>query len=137
MDLDGTDRQYSKLTPDEKLRRREQGLCLYCGKPGHYANKCNKAQRPSKSSSLNATRKERPTRDVGILDRDDHQYYNSDSEVDPSEYDYCESDCDSGPKMYDYIGDPEGEGPTFQCRSGPSLPQRKAKRTGNANARTL
>ena len=74
---------------------------------------------------------------MGVLGRDDHEYYNSDSEVDPTEYDYCESDCDSGPKMYDYIGDPEGEGPTFQRRSGPSLPQRKAKRTGNANARTL
>jgi hypothetical protein len=32
-----------KLKGDERERRIKEGLCLYCGKPGHVAADCNKA----------------------------------------------------------------------------------------------
>jgi hypothetical protein len=31
---------HGKLSQAEKERRKREGLCLYCGKPGHYANTC-------------------------------------------------------------------------------------------------
>ena len=31
----------SKLSLEEKERRRKLGLCLYCGKPGHIAINCS------------------------------------------------------------------------------------------------
>ena len=30
----------ARLTPDERLRRRKMGVCLYCGQPGHYLATC-------------------------------------------------------------------------------------------------
>lgn len=38
MQLDAT--RFKPLTEQEKKRRREQDLCLYCGRPGHRANNC-------------------------------------------------------------------------------------------------
>lgn len=38
MDLDTV--KVRRLTPDEKQRRREQGLCLYCGGKDHFALSC-------------------------------------------------------------------------------------------------
>jgi hypothetical protein len=38
---------YSKLTPEEKQKRMSQGLCLYCGFPGHIAKACPKKSKPS------------------------------------------------------------------------------------------
>jgi hypothetical protein len=32
-----------KLKGDERERHIKEGLCLYCGKPGHIAADCNKA----------------------------------------------------------------------------------------------
>jgi hypothetical protein len=32
-----------KLKGDEQERRIKEGLCLYCGKPGHVAADCNEA----------------------------------------------------------------------------------------------
>ena len=40
MELDATRIRFGKLTPEEKSRRRNSGLCLYCGKPGHVASNC-------------------------------------------------------------------------------------------------
>ena len=116
---------------------------MYCGKSGHYANKYNQAPKSSKKASLNATEKdELPPRElkkivkeVGMLQRNDEDpifSYHSDSEVDEADFDYCESDPESGPSMHDYSGaDEDFLGPTFQRRSGPSMPRRKGKRSGN------
>ena len=116
---------------------------MYCGKSGHYANKCNQAPKSSKKASLNATEKdELPSRElkkivkeVGMLQRNDEDpilSYHSDSEVDEADFDYCESDPESGPSMHDYSGaDEDFLGPTFQRRSGPSMPQCKGKQSGN------
>src|SRR5262249_3620194 len=46
MDLDAT--KFRKLTEKEKKERREKGLCMYCGKKGHYAGKC-----PSRKNKYN------------------------------------------------------------------------------------
>jgi Retrotransposon gag protein len=41
MDLDATKKvRYTKLAEEEKQRRRKNGLCLYCGGKGHFANQC-------------------------------------------------------------------------------------------------
>lgn len=39
-----------KLTDEEKQARRQQGLCLYCGKPGHLAKSCPAKKAPPKNS---------------------------------------------------------------------------------------
>lgn len=39
-----------RLTPEEKQRRRDLGLCLYCGGKDHYANAC-----PAKGGSIQAS----------------------------------------------------------------------------------
>jgi len=44
MDLSGTG--YGKLSEQERATRIREGLCLYCGKPGHMARHC-----PSKSKN--------------------------------------------------------------------------------------
>jgi hypothetical protein len=36
--------RFKPLTPQEKKRRFEEGLCLYCGEPGHKADSCSKKQ---------------------------------------------------------------------------------------------
>ena len=37
-----------KLTQEEKAKRRREGCCMYCGKKGHWQDKCpNKPSRPS------------------------------------------------------------------------------------------
>ena len=42
MDLDSTaTRKFKPLTDAEKKHRRENNLCLYCGKAGHMAAQCN------------------------------------------------------------------------------------------------
>lgn len=38
MELDAT--RFTKLTDEERRRRRQFGLCMYCGAKGHYATKC-------------------------------------------------------------------------------------------------
>lgn len=35
---------FAKLTMEEKQQRRKEGLCLRCGKPGHFAVNCKKTQ---------------------------------------------------------------------------------------------
>ncbi|CAD7061464.1 unnamed protein product, partial [Tilletia caries] len=40
MDLDATAPRYQPLTDAEKQRRRDNKLCLYCGKPNHIAFNC-------------------------------------------------------------------------------------------------
>ncbi|OMJ11906.1 Retrotransposon-derived protein PEG10 [Smittium culicis] len=36
------------LSPEEKTRRFENGLCMYCGEPGHIVSKCTKKYTPGK-----------------------------------------------------------------------------------------
>lgn len=31
---------FTRLTPEERERRRRGNLCLYCGRPGHYVSRC-------------------------------------------------------------------------------------------------
>lgn len=38
---------YPKLTPEQKQSRISQGLCLYCGVPGHFAKACPKKAKPA------------------------------------------------------------------------------------------
>ena len=42
MDLSGARRpaRHGPLTPAERARRAAQGLCMYCGGPGHFAAEC-------------------------------------------------------------------------------------------------
>jgi hypothetical protein len=46
MDLDSIQIQNGHLTQAEKNRRRQEGLCLYCGQPGHFANGCPTKNKP-------------------------------------------------------------------------------------------
>lgn len=39
---------FKPLTEQEKIRRRQEGLCLYCGEPKHTAQHCPKKQRNHK-----------------------------------------------------------------------------------------
>ena len=42
MDLDSTaTRKFKPLTDAKKKHRRENNLCMYCGKAGHMAAQCN------------------------------------------------------------------------------------------------
>ena len=43
-----------RLTQQEKQRRMDQNLCLFCGKPGHMAKDCNKAA-AAKACAASAT----------------------------------------------------------------------------------
>lgn len=38
--------RHKKLSPEEKLRRQKENLCLYCGEPGHIARMCPKKTQP-------------------------------------------------------------------------------------------
>ena len=51
MEIDATRKKYSPLSSDEKRRRHELNLCLYCGGNGHRANVC-----PRKFSPLGKAR---------------------------------------------------------------------------------
>lgn len=53
MELDVT--KFSKLTIEERRRRRQQGLCMYCGAKGHYASRCP-AKKPSTTFRLAETK---------------------------------------------------------------------------------
>ena len=50
MDLSGTG--YGKLSEQECATRIREGLCLYCGKPGHMARHCpSKSKNPFRAAS--------------------------------------------------------------------------------------
>ena len=40
MDIDGTGRARGPLTPEERKRRYDGGLCAYCGRAGHVSPFC-------------------------------------------------------------------------------------------------
>lgn len=49
MDIDGIyTRKFKPLTDDEKKRRRDLNLCMYCGAPGHKAGECPKKSSPAR-----------------------------------------------------------------------------------------
>ncbi len=48
----GKTRKRGKLTPQERKRRMDNNLCLYCGTAGHIAAKCPISKRPYMGSSL-------------------------------------------------------------------------------------
>lgn len=50
MEIDGSKPRFKKLTEEEKQRRKDLGLCLYCGTPGHVANGC--PSRPTLSHTV-------------------------------------------------------------------------------------
>jgi retrotransposon gag protein len=45
MQIGGT--RYKRLTPEERLRRLSNNLCLYCGGAGHYSRSCPNRRTPS------------------------------------------------------------------------------------------
>src|SRR6266581_8013761 len=47
-----TTRKRGKLTPQERKRRMDSNLCLYCGTVGHIAAKCPISKRPYMGSSV-------------------------------------------------------------------------------------
>lgn len=52
MDLDAsTSKRFKPLTYQEKQRRRDNNLCMYCGEPGHRAADCPKKYQPRTSSA--------------------------------------------------------------------------------------
>lgn len=53
MQIDAT--RFKPLTPEEKKRRFEENLCLYCGEPGHKAGSCPKKRKPP-VTSIRSTR---------------------------------------------------------------------------------
>lgn len=40
MEIGASRKQFSPLPPEERKRRIDNKLCLYCGQPGHQANQC-------------------------------------------------------------------------------------------------
>ena len=54
-DLTGKLNASGKLTEDERQRRIREGLCLYCGKPGHEAKDCRKAAHNREVKARKAT----------------------------------------------------------------------------------
>src|SRR5690606_11193888 len=60
MDLDTI--KFKRLTQEEKDKRRKEGLCMYCGAKGHFANKCPKKSSPS--TSTNAIQESTPEHPV-------------------------------------------------------------------------
>src|SRR6266704_2439732 len=48
----GTTKKRGKLTPQERKRRMDSNLCLYCGTAGHIAAKCPISKRPYMGSSV-------------------------------------------------------------------------------------
>lgn len=59
MDLDGTKaKKFQPLTDQEKKRRRDNNLCLYCGGPGHKVSECPQRNKPRQ---LNGTSTNTPS----------------------------------------------------------------------------
>ena len=53
-DFPPREKKFKKLTPEERDRRCRLGLCSYCGKPGHWHDKCPvKPQRRNNRSHPN------------------------------------------------------------------------------------
>ena len=50
MQIDAT--HYKRLIQEEKQRRRQEGLCLYCGKPNHQAKDCTTKSNGYKARSM-------------------------------------------------------------------------------------
>jgi hypothetical protein len=46
MELDAWRPKFKKLSDEEKKRRMDNKLCLYCGKPGHFSDKCPSRPKP-------------------------------------------------------------------------------------------
>jgi hypothetical protein len=67
MDIDGARPRSRPLSPEERQRRRDLGLCMYCGQPGHIAVSCpNKGQavrNPRADSAILAETAEQPEND--------------------------------------------------------------------------
>ena len=59
MDLDATrsNKRFKPLTPEERKRRYDNNLCLYCGKAGHRAGDCPEKRKTGGYSKgrINAT----------------------------------------------------------------------------------
>ena len=53
MQIDAT--RFKPLTPEERKRRFEEKLCLYCGEPGHRADGCSKKRKPLVTMIRSAT----------------------------------------------------------------------------------
>ena len=50
MEIGAVHKKFSPLTPEERKRRIENKLCLYCGQPGHMAGSCPAKSQHSKKS---------------------------------------------------------------------------------------
>jgi len=55
MEIDGTRAPRQSLTPQEKQRRRDNNLCLYCGQAGHMTRDCSIRPQDQRPSALFAT----------------------------------------------------------------------------------
>lgn len=64
MELDalGISSSTGKLTPEERKRRFDNNLCMFCGKPGHRVAECDRANNPSKAprQSIHALETDNP-----------------------------------------------------------------------------
>jgi hypothetical protein len=58
MDIDASVAKVKKLNHVEKQRRLKEGLCFYCGLPGHRANQCNQKKPTKKPAAINAAETE-------------------------------------------------------------------------------
>ncbi|OMJ17717.1 Retrotransposon-derived protein PEG10 [Smittium culicis] len=55
MEIEGTTTRRTTLTPQERQRRRENNLCLYCGNPGHIIATCPLRSQSRTINSLSAS----------------------------------------------------------------------------------
>jgi hypothetical protein len=53
---------YKPLTPEEKKHRRDNNLCLYCGKPGHLVSQCPNKGKPRNANAAS----EDPSQSVSV-----------------------------------------------------------------------
>src|SRR3978361_1223819 len=70
---------HGKLSQAEKDRRRREGLCLYCGKPGHYANNCYE-----KKGGQNQHRNQNYTQNKGQRPNIPKRSFHTEAELDNS-----------------------------------------------------